>query len=249
MQVKALSGVEIKDVDKGTVSAVFSTFDVIDSDRDVTRPGAFEDGAKWKISAYGHQSWMGVLPVGKGTVRTTGTEAILDGEFFMNTTQGRDTFEVVKQMGELQEWSYSVHPTKHSYGEFEGQQVRFLEQLGAGEVSPVLAGAGIGTRTLDAKSATGLLQHEIQTALAAMGVVDGAMTSATRVGALRAEHGKSLSRVNADALDQLGDELKRLYEAYEALKARGPDTHPDDEALADLAASELLRAVARARRA
>lgn len=249
MQVKALRGVEIKDVDKGTVSAVFSTFDVIDSDRDVTRPGAFEDGAKWKISAYGHQSWMGVLPVGKGTVRTTSTEAILDGQFFMDTQHGADTFRTVKAMGELQEWSYSVHPLKHSYGEFEGQQVRFLEQLGPGEVSPVLAGAGIGTRTLDAKSDGGLLQHQLQTALTAMGVVDSAFTSATRVGALRAEHGKSLSRVNADVLDRIGDELKRLHEAYAALKAAGPDTHPDNEALADQAASELLRAVARARRA
>ncbi|WFE41946.1 hypothetical protein [Micromonospora sp. WMMD998] len=249
MQVKALRGVEIKDEDKGTVSAVFSTFNVIDSDRDVTLPGAFEDGAKWKISAYGHQSWMGVLPVGKGTVRTTSTEAILDGQFFMDTQHGADTFRTVKAMGELQEWSYSVHPLKHSYGEFEGQQVRFLEQLGEGEVSPVLAGAGIGTRTLAAKSGDGLLLHEIQTALAAMGVVDDAITSASRVGALRAERGKSLSRVNVAALEQLGDELRRLHEAYEALKSAGPDPDIDSTALADQAASELLRAIARTRRA
>ncbi|MCX4474819.1 HK97 family phage prohead protease [Micromonospora sp. NBC_01655] len=248
MQVKALRGVEIKDVDKGTVEAVFSTFNVIDSDRDVTLPGAFEDGAPWKISAYGHRSWMGVLPVGKGTVRTTNTEAILDGQFFMDTTHGRDTFATVKAMGELQEWSYSVHPTKESYGEFEGRQVRFLEQLGPGEVSPVLAGAGIGTRTLAAKSDGGLLLHEIEEALAAMGVVDSAMTSASRVGALRAERGKSLSRVNADALARLGDELKRLGEAYEALKAGDPGTDPDGEA-AEAVAREYLRAVARARRA
>ncbi|MCX4468729.1 hypothetical protein OOK41_00085 [Micromonospora sp. NBC_01655] len=148
MQVKALRGVEIKDVDKGTVEAVFSTFNVIDSDRDVTLPGAFEDGAPWKISAYGHRSWMGVLPVGKGTVRTTNTEAILDGQFFMDTTHGRDTFATVKAMGELQEWSYSVHPTKESYGEFEGRQVRFLEQLGPAKVCTAgPLGAGIGTRT------------------------------------------------------------------------------------------------------
>lgn len=167
MHVKALRGVEIKDADKGTVEAVFSTFNVIDSDRDVTLPGAFEDGAPWKISAYGHQSWMGVLPVGKGTVRTTNTEAILVGQFFMDTQHGAETFRTVKAMGDLQEWSYSVHPLKESFGEFEGQQVRFLERLGAGEVSPVLAGAGVGTRTLAAKSDGGLLLHEIETALAA----------------------------------------------------------------------------------
>ncbi|WP_198940590.1 HK97 family phage prohead protease [Micromonospora sp. CB01531] len=248
MQVKALRGVEIKDADKGTVEAVFSTFNVIDSDKDVTLPGAFQDGAPWKISAYGHRSWMGALPVGKGTVRTTNTEAILQGQFFMDTQHGADTFRTVKAMGDLQEWSYSVHPLKQSFGEFEGQQVRFLEQLGSGEVSPVLAGAGIGTRTLAAKSEGGLLLHEIETALEAMGVVDSAITSASRVGALRAEKGKSLSRVNADALDRLGGELERLREAYAALKSDDPDPNPD-EALADQAASELLRAIARARRA
>ena len=248
MQVKALRGVEIKDADKGTVEAVFSTFNVVDSDKDVTRPGAFEDGAAWKISAYGHRSWMGALPAGKGIVRTTSTEAVLEGQFFMNTTHGRDTFEVVKQMGDLQEWSYSVHPLKESFGEFEGQHVRFLEQLGPGEVSPVLAGAGVGTRTLAVKSEGGLLLHEIETALEAMGVADGALASASRVGALRAEKGKSLSRVTADALDRLGGELKRLAEAYAALKT-APDPDPDNEALADQAASELLRAIARTRRA
>ena len=249
MQVKALRGVEIKDVDKGTVSAVFSTFNVIDSDRDVTLPGAFEDGAKWKISAYGHKSWMGALPVGKGTVRTTGTEAILDGQFFMDTQHGADTFRTVKAMDELQEWSYSVHPLKESYGEFEGQQVRFLEQLGPGEVSPVLAGAGIGTRTLAAKSDGGLLLHEIETALEAMGVVTGAITSASRVDALRAEKGKALSRVNADALARLGEQLKQAGEQYAALKLDRLAADPENDVLADLAASELLRAVARARRA
>jgi hypothetical protein len=250
MQVKTLRGVEIKDADKGTVEAVFSTFNVIDSDRDVTLPGAFTDGAKWKISAYGHRSWMGALPVGKGTVRTTSTEAILEGQFFMDTQHGADTFRTVKAMGELQEWSYSVHPLKESYGEFEGQQVRFLEQLGPGEVSPVLAGAGVGTRTLAAKSDGGLLLHEIEEALEAMGVADSAIASASRVGALRAAKGKSLSRVNSVALDRLGGELKRLAEAYEALKtAPDPDPQPEDDDLADEVAREYLRAVARARRA
>jgi hypothetical protein len=166
MHTKSLRGVEIKDADKGQVTAVFSRFNVIDHDGDVTLPGAFDDNTPVRISAYGHASWGSALPVGKGVVRSTGSEAILDGEFFLNTTHGRDTFEVVKEMGELQEWSYSVEPTKHSFGEFEGQRVQFLEKLkGPQEISPVLAGAGIGTRTLTVKSQTDMVQRLIAAGL------------------------------------------------------------------------------------
>lgn len=152
METKTLSGVEIKDADEGTVEAVFSTFDVVDDDKDVVRPGAFTDGAKVRISAYGHRSWHGELPVGRGTIHSTDSEAILDGKFFLDTTHGRDTFATVKQMGDLQEWSYSLDKVEESFGEFEGEDVRFLNRIEVTEVSPVLRGASVNTRTLAAKS-------------------------------------------------------------------------------------------------
>lgn len=149
---KALSAVEVKDESEGTVEAVFSTFDVIDDDNDVVRPGAFQDGAKVRISAYGHRSWHGELPVGRGTIRTTDSEAILDGKFFLDTTHGRDTFATVKQMGDLQEWSYSLDSVEESFGEYDGEDVRFLNRITVTEVSPVLRGASVNTRTLAAKA-------------------------------------------------------------------------------------------------
>src|SRR3546814_14819273 len=68
------------------------------------------DLAPVRISAYGHKSWQGQLPVGKGVIRVKGKRAILEGQFFMTTTHGRDTFETVKALSEdgLQEWSYEV---------------------------------------------------------------------------------------------------------------------------------------------
>lgn len=234
---KTLSRVEVKDADRGTVSAVFSTFNVVDSDNDVTPPGAFEDGAPWAISAYGHQSWMGALPVGKGIARVTDTEAILDGQFFLNTTGGRDTFEVVKQMGDRQEWSYSVHVLKESFGDFDGKRVRFLEKLGNGEVSPVLKGAGVGTRTLAVKNAP-TLEDELTEA---MGVVTGVIDSAERVAALRAEKGKNLSRTNREWLDGLERELRRL----KALVTEAED----DSAYQEEANREYLRFLRRIRAA
>lgn len=154
MDTKALGRVEIKDADQGLVTAVFATLGVVDSDGDVTVDGAFEDGAQVRISAYGHQSWMGALPVGKGTIRVVGKEAVLDGQFFLDTTAGRDTFTVVKELGPMQEWSYGYDAAEFSFGEQDGQRVRFLQKQIVHEVSPVMLGAGVGTRTLTAKSAT-----------------------------------------------------------------------------------------------
>lgn len=153
MDTKSLSHVEIKNADKGEVTAIFSTFNTPDLDGDVTRPDAFTDGADVVISAYGHKSWEGALPVGSGKIRTTKTEAILDGRFFMDTVTGRDTFIVVKELGARQEWSYGFDILDSTPGEFDGKQVRFLNRLQAHEVSPTLRGAGIGTRLLTAKSA------------------------------------------------------------------------------------------------
>lgn len=149
---KALTSVEIKDADAGTVQAVFARFNVVDLDNDVTLPGAFEEGAKVRISAYGHKTWDGALPVGRGVIRVTDEEAFLDGQFFLKTTQGRDTFETLKELTDLQEWSYGYDTLDSEPGQFKGQQVRFLKKQKVIEVSPVLQGAGIGTRTLAMKA-------------------------------------------------------------------------------------------------
>lgn len=157
MDYKAASArVEIKDADKGTVDLVFSTLDVVDSDGDVTLKGALPDGAPAAISAYGHQSWKGKLPVGKGRVRETKTEGVFEGRFFLDTTDGLDTFTVVKELsaddGPGQQWSYGLIDMVTERGDFQGQKVRFIKSVKVPEVSPVLVGAGVNTRTLEAKA-------------------------------------------------------------------------------------------------
>jgi phage head maturation protease len=151
VDTKSFAHVEIKSADKGQVTAVFSTFDVLDSDGDITLKGAFTEGAEAPISQYGHTSWGGALPVGKARLRTTGKEAILDGQFFMDTTHGRDAFLTVKELGNLGQWSYGYRVLDASYGEVDGEQVRYLRKLGVDEFSPVLVGAGVNTRTLATK--------------------------------------------------------------------------------------------------
>lgn len=232
MNTKHLRGVEVKDADKGEVTAVFSTFNVIDLDGDVTLPGAFEDGTPVRISAFGHASWGSALPVGKGVIRATDTEAVLEGRFFLNTSHGRDTFEVVKEMGEMQEWSYSVEPTKHSFGEFDGRRVQFLEKLkGPHEVSPVLAGAGINTRTLAVKGEGAKFSDE---ALAVLAAVTSLADRAADVLAKRQEKGKGLGVESADLIAQVTAEMARLKGLLDT-----PDEPDQDEV-----AREFMRFVA-----
>jgi len=145
---------QVKDADKGLVEAVFATFDVIDHDHDVTLKGAFEDGAPVPIGAYGHGSvgWIGTdPPIGKAIIRVTEADARIEGMFFLNTDQGRETFEVVKAMAELQQWSYWYDPLEWEMGQQDGQRVRFLKKLKVHEVCPVLVAAGVGTETVDIK--------------------------------------------------------------------------------------------------
>lgn len=232
MDTKSLR-VEVKDADRGEVVAVFSTLDVVDSDKDVTRVGAFEDGAEVVISAYGHTSWGGRLPVGKGTIRTTKTEALMEGQFFLDTIEGADTFKTVKNLGPLGQWSYGFDVLKESFGEHDGERVRFLESLKVHEVSPVLLGAGVNTRTLSAKSHMRFTEEgeAVLAALARFG------DRAADVMAMRREKGKGLSPESADLVARVEAECKRLAAV---LGETGPE--PD---ITDDVTREFLRSVAR----
>jgi hypothetical protein len=150
-EVKRLATVQVKAADRGEVTAIFSTFNEVDGDGDVTLPGAFTDGAEVPISAYQHTSWTGALPVGKGIIRTDGRRAWVEAQFFLMTQGGRDTFETVKQLGPLGAWSYGYDPVDAEPGTFKGRRVRFLKRLEVHEVSPVLRGSGVGVHTVDAK--------------------------------------------------------------------------------------------------
>lgn len=151
MKTKTFRGVKSVDEAQGIVRAVFATLNVIDHDGDVTLPGAFKQGQAVRISAFEHGSWGGLLPVGRGTISEEGDEAIVEAQFFMNTDHGRNTFHTVKGLGDLAEWSYGYETIESEAGQLGGQDVRFLKEQNVIEVSPVLLGAGIDTRTLDAK--------------------------------------------------------------------------------------------------
>ncbi|MCF6376906.1 hypothetical protein L2K70_04760 [Nocardioides KLBMP 9356] len=233
---KTITGFTVKSADKGEVEAVFSTFNVIDKDGDVTLPGAIKDGAEVVVSAYGHQSHYGALPVGKGVIRTTETEAKAELKFFLNTTAGRETFEVVKELGPLGEWSYSLHDVISKAGEINGQRVNFLESIFVKEVSPVLIGAGVNTRTLVAK---GLKFSEEGDAVVA--AVKAYLGRAQEVMVLRSEKGRSLSDESIEFLKELDQSLTQLRALFDTKADEAAEVTPEDIKALEAIAADVRR--------
>lgn len=182
---------------------MFATFNTIDHDGDVTRPGAFKAGTEVIVGSWGHKT--ADLPVGKGLIVSDEREAAVEGEFFLDTQPGRDTYQTVKNLGSLGEWSYVFTVQKSSFGQHDGREVRFLEDLAVYSVDPVLAGAGINTRTTDIKS-LGFLEHGESVAQQ----VGEYLERVKQRSAIRGADGRSLSAANMVSLGELAESLKRL---------------------------------------
>lgn len=157
IEVKALDGLEIKDAEKGEIEAVIATLDVVDRDRDIIRPMAIKDGARVKLSDYGHSAAFGAAPVGKGTLRIEGNKVLFRGKYFMSTSRGSEAFKMMKEIGpDESEWSFGFHVEEDAAPDEADRKkgaFRILTKLDSFEVSPVLRGAGIGTRTVSVKAA------------------------------------------------------------------------------------------------
>lgn len=153
--VKAMTG-------DGTVSVVMATLNEIDSDGDVTEPGFFGRQTAQIVPTH---DWAHV-PLGKAHIREVGNEAIAELQFNLDVPAAADWYKAIRYDFEnppaLQEYSYGfdILPGGSRYGQHKGQPVRFLQPLPNGrpgvrvvEVSPVMRGAGVGTRTLAVKQA------------------------------------------------------------------------------------------------
>ena len=142
--------------DKGAFKAVFATMNVIDAHDDLTLPGAFRE-QEIIIGGWNHASWntgTESLPVGRGRIFEKGNEAIVEGQFFLSTTAGYETYKTIKEIGKLQEWSYSLPEIEYEYKTMDDRIIRILKKIKVNEVAPVLMGAGKETRTIDIKTNT-----------------------------------------------------------------------------------------------
>lgn len=123
----------------GSFTATFSIFNTVDSDGDVTLPGAFEDGAAVRVAAWGH-NWN-TNPIGRAVIRTNSRGAQAVGRFFVETSHGLDAYRTLKGLGELAQWSYGYSVLDAEPGVFEGRPVNVLRKLAVVEVSPVMQAA------------------------------------------------------------------------------------------------------------
>jgi hypothetical protein len=223
MDRKAFSPLEIKLSVEGDIELAFSQLNVIDGDGDVTLPGAFAV-KDVPLSAYGHTSWDGQLPVGKGTISESKGWGVFKGQFFMDTTAGRDTYNTIKALGPLAEYSYGFNTLDYSFGQQDGKAVRFLKSLDVFEVSPVLKGAGIGTHTLAIKS--GRPASDTPYAELLSWYADGLPDLLDRVkdrAAFRAKEGRALSSANRQMLSDLASALEtHLASVHDLLTSTAP---------------------------
>jgi len=154
---------QLKEETEGKVSAVFSVFNSLDSDGDVVEPGAIKSGFKsGNVPMVWAHKWD--MPIGKGYITEDNDKATFTGEFFMDTDSGKEAYKIVKNMGDMQQWSFGYRVNDSEYGKLKKdgsdneEDVRFLKDLTVFEVSPVLVGANQETYTLAIKSNTDLLK-------------------------------------------------------------------------------------------
>ena len=142
--------------EKGSVEAVFSVYNNQDSDGDVVLPGAVKSGFKDnQVPMVFAHKWD--QPIGKGTITEGEDSAVFKGSFFMETEAGKEAYNLVKSMGDLQQWSFGFRVNDSEMGKLQKDgedeaDVRFLKDLTVYEVSPVLVGANQETYTLAIKT-------------------------------------------------------------------------------------------------
>jgi len=154
-EFKTIDSILANDIE-GKVEAVFSVFNTIDSDNDVVEPKSIRSGYGDKgVTMVWAHDWA--KPIGKGKIVQDDNNAKFIGEFNMNTDAGKEAYETVKAMGDLQQWSFGFEVLDSEIGTFtkdngDSQEVRYLKDVKVWEVSPVLVGANQETYTMAIKA-------------------------------------------------------------------------------------------------
>jgi len=205
---------ELKAEGNGQVRAVFATFGVVDLDGDVVLRGAFTDGQKVLMAAA--HDWSVPGWIGTGTISTTDTEAVFEGEFF-SEADGQSAYTKIKEAdarGVKIEWSWGFQiPTGAAKYDDEtyGEPVRILglKPLKVAEVSPVVWGAGIDTRTVGVKNTNVPLADHYERVLLEVKEFGSRMRDLNE---LRQKDGRVLSAANRERLETVRDAIQALLD-------------------------------------
>ncbi len=251
------------DVD-GTVEAVFSKFNEVDSDNDVVLPNSIKSGYgdKGVVMCWGHD-WKQII--GKGKIEQDTEKAVFKGTFNLNTNAGKEAYETVKAMSDLQQWSFGFEVKDSEMGIYkkdngEEKEVRYLKDLKVWEVSPVMVGANQNTYTMaikdgkdkiddydtefeevvDEKQNTGLrFAEEVDNLLIKMTTL---VIRAKELTALRLGKNKQLSDNSVDELSKLKDALEDMHQDIDTLLRVGSDSYEQVEVIdEEFDVNELFR--------
>lgn len=210
----------------GTFSAVFATMNVEDHDGDVTLNGAF-GSQNVILSQYNHGSWgsgAAALPIGVGTIFEKGDDAIISGEFNMDSEDAVKTYKTIKYLhdkGRTQEWSYALPEVEYDFADKDGHRVRLLKKIKVPEVSPVLMGAGINTRLLGIKQGKRLID-------ALKDVVEEVEVVTERVKTvreMREEEGRTLAKATTEEALKLVERLLSVVKELELVRPEPDEDH------------------------
>ncbi len=244
---KLIAGTRLKADDSGNGTALISTLNVVDSDGDVTLPGAFGTQHAKMVPAH---DWQHV-PIGKARIHEDGDKVLADFNLNLEIASARDWHAALKHDlatdPPLQEWSYGFGIEKASFGDFEGQEVRFLEKLKVREISPVLVGAGVGTHTVAVKNADPQSLKLADHIADAMKSVEEVVSRCQKIQIARKADGRDLSPDRYAELENMDTALEAVDTAAKALTdllKRGPkqgDASDVSREEADLLLAEFSR--------
>lgn len=248
--------------DNGQVSAVFSVFNQVDSDNDVVLPNAIKSGYgdKGVVMCWGHD-WKHII--GKGKIIQDDDKAIFKGQFNLNTQAGKEAYETVKAMSDLQQWSFGFEVKDSEVGMFtkdsgEQQEVRYLKDLKVWEVSPVMVGANQNTFTVAIKEQKEnndteviteevVTEEKVSTGLRFADEVDNLLikmvallTRAKELTALRLGKDKKLSDSSVEEMEKLKDALQDMHQDIDTLLRIGSDKNEVIDITDELDVNELF---------
>lgn len=208
--------------DEGTLEAVFSTFNVVDHGNDIVLPSAIQDGKE--IPMVWSHDWSRII--GKGVTHVETDRAVFRGRFFLDTTDGLDAYRTVKNMGSLQEYSWGFLVQDAAFEERDGKVVRVIKQAEQFEVSPVLAGEGMNTRTLALKHGQAFSDQEE----AVLATVKDLVHRWQSLADLLLKEGRPISEARrsrmgtiADGLDSAAADLRAILKETEPAKGLNVD--------------------------
>ena len=151
---------------EGIVDAIVSVTGVLDRQKDIVEPGAFRKALTGKLpkvvnSHQAHQFLGKVLSMRElqpgnaelpSDLRTQGRGALATRmKFNLETQSGAEMYSNVRG-GFVDEWSYMFSIEDSQYDSKGARHIKLIDEVF--EVSPVLVGAGLGTRTLATKAAS-----------------------------------------------------------------------------------------------